>query len=60
MSYKNLVCWNLSIELVEEVYAVTSAFPEKERFNLVSQINRSAVSIPSNIAEGLQGRVIRK
>lgn len=52
MSYKNLDCWNLSIELVEEVYAVTATFPEEEKFNLVSQINRSAVSIPSNIAEG--------
>ncbi len=52
MSYKKLDCWNLAIELVENIYNITSAFPVKEKFNLVSQINRSAVSIPSNIAEG--------
>ena len=52
MSYKKLDCWNLAIELVETVYGITSAFPDKEKFNLISQINRSAVSIPSNIAEG--------
>ena len=40
------------MELVEEVYKITSTFPEIEKFNLISQINRCAVSIPSNIAEG--------
>lgn len=50
--YKNLTLWNKSIELVTRVYQLTAGFPDKERFNLVSQINRAAVSIPSNIAEG--------
>jgi four helix bundle protein len=44
--------WQISMELVEDVYRVTSTFPDIEKFALTSQINRCAVSIPSNIAEG--------
>ena len=47
-----MVVWQKGIDLVELVYKVTQKFPEDEKFNLVSQIRRSAVSIPSNIAEG--------
>lgn len=50
--YKELKVWQKSIELVTEVYKVTASFPDKERFGLISQINRASVSIPSNIAEG--------
>ncbi len=50
--YKNLTLWKKSIELVTKIYQLTEAFPLSERFNLISQINRAAVSIPSNIAEG--------
>ncbi len=50
--YKELIIWRKSIELVTEIYLVTGSFPDKEKFNLISQINRAAVSIPSNIAEG--------
>ena len=51
-SYRDLVAWQRSRELVGEVYLLTAAFPDGERFGLVSQMNRAAVSIPSNIAEG--------
>jgi four helix bundle protein len=50
--YKELIIWKKSIGLVTEIYQVTGSFPDKERFNLISQINRAAVSITSNIAEG--------
>ncbi|MET4081331.1 four helix bundle protein [Pedobacter sp. UYP30] len=50
--FKELKIWQKSIELVTEIYKVTSTFPDKEKFGLVSQINRASVSIPSNIAEG--------
>ena len=51
-NYKNLKIWKVGIEIVEEVFKLTSMFPEEEKFGLVSQINRCSVSIPSNIAEG--------
>ncbi|MGE6220221.1 four helix bundle protein [Nubsella zeaxanthinifaciens] len=50
--YKELKVWQKAIELVTDIYRTTAKFPDKERFGLVSQINRAAVSIPSNIAEG--------
>jgi len=54
-SFKDLEVWKLSIDFVEDVYKLTGAFPENEKFGLVSQMRRAAVSISSNIAEG-QGR----
>ncbi|GIM59127.1 four helix bundle protein [Capnocytophaga canimorsus] len=50
-SYKDLIVWQKSVELVSKVYEITRLFPEEEKFGLTSQIRRSAVSIPSNIAE---------
>jgi four helix bundle protein len=50
--YKELKLWQKSIDLVTLIYALTRDFPQNEKFGLVSQVNRSAVSIPSNIAEG--------
>jgi len=50
--YKELKLWHKSMDLVTSVYFVTRTFPDFEKFGLVAQINRSAVSIPSNIAEG--------
>lgn len=54
-SYKELVVWQKSMNLVSEIYEVTRSFPREEIYGLTSQMRRSAVSVPSNIAEG-QGR----
>ena len=51
-TYKDLIVWQKSIELVVEIYKITNNFPKEEVYGLVSQIHRSAVSIASNIAEG--------
>ncbi len=50
--HKDLVVWQKAMDLVEEIYKLIKELPKDEKFNLVSQISRSAVSIPSNIAEG--------
>jgi four helix bundle protein len=50
--YKDLLVWHKGIALVKEVYRITGGFPVDERFGLVSQLRRAAVSIPSNLAEG--------
>jgi len=51
-SYKDLQVWRKGMALVKEVYRITRAFPTDERFGLISQMRRAAVSVPSNIAEG--------
>lgn len=51
-SYKDLVAWQKSMDLVTAVYRISQGFPKEEIFGLVSQIRRAAVSVPSNIAEG--------
>jgi len=51
-SYKDLIVWQRSINLVVAIYELTENFPKEEIYGLTSQIRRSAVSIPSNIAEG--------
>lgn len=51
-NFKNLKIWQESMSLVSETYELTRKFPEFEKFGLVSQLTRCAVSIPSNIAEG--------
>jgi four helix bundle protein len=50
--YRNLLVWRKSMILVTEVYKATQLFPKEEAYGLTSQIRRSAISIPSNIAEG--------
>ncbi|HHT9107808.1 MAG TPA: four helix bundle protein [Candidatus Wunengus sp. YC63] len=51
-NYRDLVVWQKSMALVTKVYSITRLLPKEEFYGLVSQIRRSAVSIPSNIAEG--------
>lgn len=51
-TYRDLAAWQKGMQLAETVYRVTVAFPSEEKFGLVSQMRRAAVSIPSNIAEG--------
>ncbi len=50
--FRKLLVWEKAHELVLGVYTATKAFPKEERFGLTSQLQRAAVSIPSNIAEG--------
>lgn len=54
-SYRDLVAWQKAMDLVESIYACTSAWPKEEVYALTNQVRRAAVSVPSNIAEG-QGR----
>jgi four helix bundle protein len=51
-THKDLNVWIKGIELVKVIYSLTAQFPQSEQFGLVSQMRRSAVSVPSNIAEG--------
>lgn len=51
-SYKDLFIWQKSMVLVTGIYTITKTFPASEMYGLTSQLRRSAVSIPSNIAEG--------
>ncbi len=52
MNHKDLEVWKSSMDLVEIIYQVSSHFPNDEKYGLTSQIRRSAISVPSNIAEG--------
>ena len=51
-NYKDLVVWQKGISLAKAIYQLTTKFPMEERFGLVAQMRRAAISIPSNIAEG--------
>ena len=51
-TYRDLIAWQKAMDLVEVVYEATDGFPKAEVYGLVSQMRRSAVSIPSNLAEG--------
>jgi four helix bundle protein len=50
--YKDLIVWQKAMELVVDLYRITEKFPLKERYGLITQMNRCAISIPSTIAEG--------
>lgn len=51
-THKDLDIWKIGIELVKQVYEITNLFPNEETYGLISQMRRSAISIPSNISEG--------
>lgn len=51
-NFKKLKIWHSAMELCNDVFKITKGFPKEEIYSLTSQINRSAVSVPSNIAEG--------
>jgi len=51
-SYEDLIVWKKAMDLVIAVYELTNTYPKSEQYGLVSQMRRSTVSIPSNIAEG--------
>lgn len=51
-NYRDLDVWRRSHHLALQVYAITKDFPQEERFGLTSQLRRSAISVPANIAEG--------
>lgn len=57
-SHEDLEVWKIAVALATRVYHVTRTFPDEEKFGMISQMRRAAVSIPSNIAEGAarQGR----
>jgi len=51
-SYQDLIVWRKGIDLVEEIYSLTMYLPNSEKYGLIPQMRRSAISIPANIAEG--------
>ena len=51
-SYKELNVWKKGVEIADRIYEITENFPQKELYGLTSQMQKSAISIPSNIAEG--------
>lgn len=59
-SFKDLIVWQKSLDLVEEIYLITVKFPREEIYGLTSQMRRSAISIPSNIAEGQRRKNIKE
>src|SRR5437764_8109594 len=51
-NYKDLLVWQKAMALAKAIYGLTRSFPREEKFGLVAQMRRAAVSIPSNLAEG--------
>ena len=60
LPHKTLDAWKESINLTTELYRLTQNFPKEELYGLINQIRRSAVSIPSNIAEGCARQTVKE
>jgi four helix bundle protein len=58
-NFRELIVWQKAMDLAVHAYLLTGYFPREEKYGLISQIQRSAISIPSNIAEGC-GRITAK
>lgn len=58
--HKKLNSWIKSFEFVKEIYLVTSRFPSDEKFGIISQIRRAAISVPANISEGAARKGIKE
>ncbi len=58
-SFRNLILWQKAHSLVLDIYKTASTLPKTERFGIISQIQRSSISVPANIAEGY-GRISKK
>lgn len=56
LNHKKMTVWSKSIELVKLIYVLTNNFPSEEKFGIVSQLRRAAISVPSNISEGAARR----
>lgn len=59
-SYKELIVWQKSVNLVKEIYKISNQFPKAEVYGLSSQMQRAAISIPSNIAEGYSRKNLKE
>ena len=59
-SFKELEVWQKAHHLVLQTYRVTDGFPDKEKYGIVSQVRRSAASVPANIAEGFGRRTTKE
>ena len=59
-SFKELEVWQKAHQLVLQTYRVTDGFPDKEKYGIVSQVRRSAASVPANIAEGFGRRTTKE
>lgn len=55
-NFEQLIVWKVGVDITLDIYRLTRNFPREEKYGLVSQIRRAAVSIPSNIAEGFNRR----
>lgn len=51
-SYRDLIVWKKSMDTTQTIYKLTKAFPDTEKYGMISQLRRASVSIPANIAEG--------